>query len=461
MRRLVLLIAFLASLTVQAEEYSIDPSKQVSKCEGWGVSLCWWAAQCGKYAEEQLDSLIDWLVSPEGLNYTVFRYNIAGGDDPDWQNCEEHHFGMPGGKGLRAEMEGFKKSNDDDYDWKRDEGQRRIMLMIHEKRSDAVFEAYSNSAPWWMTVSGCVAGSPSAVSDNLSPQMYDSFAQYLVDVCMHYKEEYDIEFASLDPFNEPMSEFWYQNGSQEGCHFDVSSQIAFVRTLYSALKASGLSTVISAPDENSVEQSIEDILAYRKAGVLSMVGQWNTHSYEGTKKSKERLAHLCDSLDIQLWQSETGNSGHGLMGNLRMAQRLVDDIRYLRPAVWCDWQYVEQNYDQWSLVKCDKDWDHYARHSNYYVRQQFSRFVPSGYHWLDIDDPNGLAAVSPDGKRLVYVTINATPKPRDISLQLPASATLQTVYRTSSTERCQPVEHSGGNTFSLPPISVITAVYNL
>ncbi len=463
MKYLLLCVVFIVALSAKAEDYKIDPSRQGVACEGWGVSLCWWAAQCGKWPEEQLDSLIDWLVSPEGLNYSVFRYNIGGGDDHEWRNCDQHHFGMVGGKGLRAEMEGFKDGRDGDYDWERDGAQRRILLMIHRKRPDAVFEAFSNSAPWWMTVSGCVAGAESGSSDNLSPAMYEAFAQYLIDVCAHYKEEYGIEFSTLDPFNEPMTDYWHQNGGQEGCHFDTESQIAFVCTLHPLLRDSGLATTISVPDETSVEQAIEDLLAYSEAGALPLVGQWNTHSYSGSLEAKARLRQLCDSLGIRLWQSETGESGRGLMGNLRMAQRLIDDIRYLQPAVWCDWQYVEQHYDQWSLVSCDKDWEHYKKHDNYYVRQHFSRFVPAGYRWLDIDDAHGLAAVSPDGTQLVYVTINASQHERSVSLLLPDNAHLQSLYRTSRTEKCEvvtPEAADDGLSFCLPPVSIITAVYS-
>ncbi len=457
---MVLWVVTLAALPAWAEEYGLDSLRRGTVCEGWGVSLCWWAAQCGKYPEAKLDSLVEWLVSPDGLNYSVFRYNIPGGDDPEWANCIPHHFGMPGGKGLRAEMEGFRDSPEGDYDWTRDEAQRRIMLMIRRKRPDAVFEAFSNSAPWWMTVSGCVAGAERAAADNVSPEMYDAFAQYLVDVCLHYRDEYGIEFATLDPFNEPMTDYWHRNGGQEGCHFGVESQLAFVRTLHARLRGSGLSTVVSAPDETSVEQAVADLLAYDKAGVLDCVGQWNTHTYTGSAESKARLRQLCDSLGLRLWQSETGDGGRGLMGNLRMAQRLVDDIRYLRPAVWCDWQYVEQNHDQWSLVSCGKDWDGYRRHANYYVRQHFSRFVPAGYIWVDIDDVHGLAAVSPDGTQLVYVTLNASRRERTVSLRLPAGAHLQSLYRTSGEERCREVE-CGGDTFTLPPLSIITAIYGL
>lgn len=104
---------------------------------------------CGRQSEEHLDSLIGWLTSPDGLNYNIFRYNIGGGDDPLWRNCEPHHAGK--GKGLRAEMEGFLDGADSAYNWGRDEAQQRVTAMIHRRRKDAIFEAFANSAPWWMT----------------------------------------------------------------------------------------------------------------------------------------------------------------------------------------------------------------------------------------------------------------------------------------------------------------------
>lgn len=458
LRRLFLLL-LCCGISAQGESVTIDISSPGRQCEGWGVSLCWWAAQCGRWPEERLDSLVDWLVSPQGLNYSVFRYNIGGGDDPNWTNCSPHHFGASGGKGLRAELEGFWDGPGQPYRWERDATQRRILLMIKKKRPDAVFEAFSNSAPWWMTISGCCAGNTPATADNVAPEMYETFARYLVDVCKHYKEEYGIEFATLDPFNEPVTDYWYQNGGQEGCHFAPESQVAFVRVLHPLLQASGLKTIISAPDETSVEQAIRTLQVYDQAGVLPLVGQWNTHTYHGSIESKQRLRQLCDSLGIRLWQSETGDGGRGLHGNLRMAQRLVDDIRHLQPAVWCDWQYVEENYDQWSLVKCDSEWGTFERHYNYYVRQHFSRFVPVGYRWVEVDDCHGLAALSPDGRELVYVTLNGGRQSRLVEPQAPKGYRLKQVFRTSADERCQPLRTKKGQPLELPPLSVVTAVY--
>ena len=111
--------------------YTIDARRRLQKNEGWGVSLCWWANMCGKWPDADIDRLVDWLVSPEGLNYNIFRYNIGGGDDPQNRHCTPHHMGK--GKGLRAEMEGFQDGPGEPYNWTRDAAQRKILLKIKQK----------------------------------------------------------------------------------------------------------------------------------------------------------------------------------------------------------------------------------------------------------------------------------------------------------------------------------------
>lgn len=417
---------------------SIDLNARLQTNEGWGVSLCWWANMCGRHSEQQLDSLIDWLVSPEGLNYNIFRYNIGGGEDPQWSHCLPHHFCYPrSGKGYRAEMEGFQDERGGAYHWERDAAQIRILRMIKDKRPDAIFEAFSNSAPWWMTNSGCVGGNFKATEDNINPAYYEDFAHYLVDVCKHFKEEYGIEFATLDPFNEPVTNYWKASGSQEGCFVSTQSQIDFIKVLYPILKQSGLSTVISASDETSVGQSLVDLHAYAKADILSMVGQWNTHTYQGSKDEKKELSSYAHLLGVRLWQSETGDGGKGIEGNLKMSLRLIEDVKYLQAVAWCDWQYVEENHDQWSLVKCDHVWGKYERHANYYVRQHFSRYIPVGYTFLHTESPSTLAAISPNGKELVLVSVNINHEAQSVQFSLPKGFTIKECVQSSTTGYAQ------------------------
>ena len=417
--------------------YEINPQEVRQHFEGWGVSLCWWAGQCGKWSDEKIDEIVTWLVSPEGLNYNIFRYNIGGGDDPQNRHCEPHHMGR--GKGLRAEMEGFKDSIGDRYHWERDAAQRKIMLKIKEKRPDAIFEAFSNSCPYYMTYSGCVAGHQDGGKDNLRPEYYEAFAHYLVDVCKHYKDEYGIEFKTLAPFNESASNYWHANGSQEGCHFDYESQVRFIRVLEPILRASGLSTVISAADETSVGHAIGGLKYYVSTGADRYIGQWNTHTYGGSILEKVRYGALARATDKHLWMSETGAGGNGIAGNLKLAQRLIDDMRYIQPEAWIDWQYMEEANDQWCTIRGSFADQTYAKVKNYYVRQQCSRFIKQGYDIITSGCEQSLAAISAHRDTLVIVALNESlaAKTHEIDLsRLPYKAIHSSIhaYRTSIDE---------------------------
>ena len=440
----------------------ISPVSPRQTIEGWGVSLCWWANMCGKWSDDKIDELVDWMVSPDGLNWNIFRYNIGGGDDPNWSNCKKHHMGE--GKGLRAEMEGFQDERNGAFHWERDAAQRKILLKIKEKRPDAIFEAFSNSCPWWMTYSGCSAGNKDANKDNLRPEYYKDFANYLVEVCKHYKEEYGIEFRTLDPFNEPMTNYWYQSGSQEGCHFDFSSQVAFIKVLAPILAKSGLKTTISASDETDIKIAVQGFKEYQKENATGYVSQWNSHTYSANNRDRSRFGSLARAEGKVVWMSETGSGGNGIDGNLGLAQRLIDDVRYIAPDAWIDWQYMEENNDQWCLVNGSFANATYNKVKNFYVRQQVTRFIRQGYHIVYSSDSCSLAALNPDGNELVVVLIN--PDAYKVHhLYLPMACTTGNIsaWRTSQTESLSPVhdfelKKNNAIDVTLPEKSITTLV---
>ncbi len=453
------------TLPVDSMTYLVNPNAEFGNSfEGWGVSLCWWANMCGSWSDAKIDEIVDWLVSPEGLNYNIFRYNIGGGDDPLNRNCTPHH--MANGKGLRAEMEGFKDSLNANYDWSSDAAQRKIMLKIKEKRPDAIFEAFSNSAPYYMTYSGCSSGNFSATDDNLKPEFYDEFAHYLIDVCKFYKDSLGIEFKTLEPFNEPVTNYWAANGGQEGCHFSTGEQINFLKVLSPILKASGLQTIISASDESNLGQSVIDFKDYISDGtVLDLVDQWNTHSYSGNNTNRANIRALATVYKKRLWMSEVGAGGTGISGNLNLAQKLMNDIRYLRPEAWIDWQYIEENNDQWCTVNASFTDQTYNRVKNYYVRKQLSHYVKVGYKFLSVPNDNILASLSPSKDSLTLVLLNTSNlevhHTIDLSLFDQIDYSIEAT-RTSETENNTAISNfelkSSQLTIALAPNSITTLV---
>lgn len=454
-----------ASLSAQDQVVTISATEKLQTVKGWGVSLCWWAKEVGVWPEEDMDQLVDWLVSPEHLNYNVFRYNIPGGDDPQHRNCKHEH--MKGRKGLRAEMDGFKEYEDSPYNWEADSAQIKIMKKIiarcHYYGKEAIIEAFANTPPYWMTVSGCCSGAADPNDTNLKPDYYGAFAQYLIDVCQHFKEEEGIEFYSLEPFNEAYTNYWYCGGQQEGCGFYPKDQVVFVKEhLAPLLKKSGLKTILAVSDETSEKKSLDALESYlADTESLDALQQWNTHTYwystkEGEKTRNENRMELRDKikgLGKALWMSETGQGGKGIDGNLNLSQTLFDDVRYLQPEVWCDWQYVDSG-DQWCLITCsgnaDKYFPPFKRNKNFFVRSQVSKYIKSGYSILTTSQDNVLAATDAENSALVVCVLNKEDKAIEYKLNIEEADNLKLLNATITDS-----EHDN-NGFDCPDITKIT-----
>ena len=168
--------------------------------------MCWWANIVGGWPESDQEEICTWITSPAGLNMNLFRFNIGGGDAPG-----HNHFRKDGGA-----MPGYRSAPGTAYNWNADGHQRAIALRLKAKCPAAIFEAFANSPPWWMTKSGCSSGNTNGAT-NLRENAYADFADYLTEVVRHYRDADHLVFRTLEPMNEPDASWWKALGKQEGC----------------------------------------------------------------------------------------------------------------------------------------------------------------------------------------------------------------------------------------------------
>src|SRR6185312_12921324 len=354
--------------------------------EGWGTSLCWWANHVGGWGATGRNAVVDAVVDPvAGLGYNVFRYNIGGGDDPT-----HHHMGQ------YKQMPGFEPSSGT-WDWTADANQRAILQRIDQVGSGLVLEAFSNSPPYWMTKSGCASGNTDG-SNNLKDDSYDAFADYLTEVVKHYRDSFGITFRTLEALNEPNASWWTANGGQEGCHFSPANQQTIIKAVGAALTAKGLTgTTVSASDENSIDDGYNNMKGF-DATTLAAMSQMNVHTYAGSMRTNLRA--LATSKGKRLWQSESGPLNQTLNDDpeaaLFIAGRIITDLRDLQAEAWVDWQSGDPstNWASFSLNAAQQTWSPLKR---FYMHAGFSRYIRPGATFVDVNDTDMVAAVSPDG----------------------------------------------------------------
>lgn len=443
---LLLIVLLCSNLILAQETVTINPKIKHQNFKGWGVSLSWWANDVGnKFPDESLNLFCKWLTDPQELNMNVFRYNISGGDAPD-----HHHMRKD------AQIQGYKNAENESYNWTNDSAQRKILLMVHQMCPDGIYEAANYSPPYWMTKSGCTAGNSNGL-DNLKDDYYDDFARYLADCVKHYKEEHGITFSTISPVNEPFSNWWKINGTQEGCSFSQSNQERIIRELHKELKSQKMLsyTGISMMDANSIDECLKGIKGYEKEGVLPLIKQINVHSYAGNKRTE--LNEIVKKNKLTLWQSESGPlevQEKGFDNFLFMAKRIVTDMRDLKPDVWCDWQYMGSDFGSvWALVGYNVNNKTFERTKGFYCRKQFSHFIKKGYTIIDSDNPNTLSAISPDGKTMVIVIVNPEIENKNYTLKINGKNFKQVnCYRTSENEDFVTIAQN--NTFNSKGLAV-------
>ena len=440
--------------------FIIDPSDvspfNDGKFEGWGTSLCWWANRIG-YSDTLSQKAAELLYDPEtGLGMNIARYNIGGGDDPTHHHITRTDSMMPGFWVLD------ETTGEPVFDGTRDLNQRNVLLRAKAVcGSDFLVEAFSNSPPYYMTVSGCSSGAVSATQDNLKADQVDAFAAYLAEVVLYYKENYGITFQSISPMNEPHTAYWEAySPKQEGCHVSHGeSQSAILIATRKALDERGLNNVLLVgTDETSTIQAATSFqkLSEEAKSVLSRI---DTHSYKVGRM--EELRKLAEENKKNLWMSEVdgdyalGENSGEMGAGLWLANKMISDIQGLRPSAWILWQGIDNhissegymgNQDSgmpdlsrgyWGLTVVDHDKEEIRLTKKYYAFGQLSRYIRPGYRILGTTEKGVLAAYSEEEKKLVIVAVNAEEADLEVGFSLAGfrySGGSAQVIRTSQEE---------------------------
>ena len=406
-----LLGSALATGTAHADAtVSVNPGTKYGSWEGWGTSLAWWANVFG--ARDDFADIFFTTKSVAyggrtlpGLGMNIARYNLGA--------CSPNSVGgqsMVASPNIPAfkQIEGYWQDwNNEDptssaWDWTADANQRAALVKATQR--GAVTELFANSPMWWM----CLNHNPSGASgggNNLQSWNYRQHASHLAAVALRAKNNWGVNFATVDPFNEPSSSWWTATGTQEGCHMDAAVQAAVLPYMRSELDTRGLSGIrISASDETSYDLARTTWNSFG-ASTKALVSQVNVHGYQGSGGRRDLLyTDAVTTAGKKLWNSETGDSdGSGLT----LASNLCLDLRWLHPTAWVYWQVMDPSTG-WAMIAYDASTlQPTTVQTKYYVMAQFSRHIRPGMTILDTGVGYAVAAHDATQKRLVVVAVNS------------------------------------------------------
>lgn len=450
--------------------------------EGWGTSLCWWANRVG-YSDSLAQQCADTFFGDDGLRLNIARFNIGGGDDPSHNHITRTDSNMPGYTEY--------KNGQVTYNWNADANQRNVLKRcIEAAGDDMIVEMFSNSPPYWMCKSGCSTGNKTASQNNLKDDCYDDFAEYLAEVCKHYRDEWGIDIQSVEAMNEPYTNYWgAYSPKQEGCHFDIgNSESTIILELQKSMAKRGMEDVIiCGTDETAIDVQIDAYKAL-SADAKKAISRIDTHSYWGSKRTE--LKNLALAEGKNLWMSEVDGNGEagqnaGAMApGLWLSERITADCNGLNASAWILWQVIDKHVCAagylgkkdsgmvdmtkgfWGTAVADHDQNKIVLSKKYYCFGQYTRYIRPGMIMLN-SSGNTMAAYDKEKGQLVLVAYNssasASEQVYDLSSFAQVGSEAQTI-RTSNSEEWKDVGASKLNGSQLPvslaPNSVTTFIIN-
>eukprot|EP01062_Namystynia_karyoxenos_P021939 TRINITY_DN18383_c0_g1_i1.p1 TRINITY_DN18383_c0_g1~~TRINITY_DN18383_c0_g1_i1.p1 ORF type:complete len:507 (+),score=159.30 TRINITY_DN18383_c0_g1_i1:87-1523(+) len=386
---------------------TVNPATSWGVWEGWGTSLCWWANVFGDRDDlaDAVFTLKDTTVSGvalPGLGFNIARYNAGGSG---WRTVDGASMQVSSHIPRWKQIEGYwedwysKDPASSSWNWTKD-AKQRLMVKKAQERGANLIELFSNSPMWWMLYNHNPSGSPTGLTDNLQDWNYDQHAVYMAEVARYASQHWGIDFVSVEPFNEPISNWWKASGTQEGCHFGHGTQETVANLLRQELDQRGMhSTLVAASDENQYDGATKTWNSFN-ATTKKAVGKVNVHGYQQGGGRRDLLYEAVQGK--RLWNSEYGEgdaSGMSLASNLNL------DFRWLHNTAWVYWQAFDGG--GWGLVQADPGAGTIgAPNMKYYVLAQYSRHIRPGMTIIDGGESNTIAAYDSGAGRLVLVTAN-------------------------------------------------------
>ncbi|KAJ7164891.1 endo-beta-1,6-galactanase [Mycena filopes] len=408
---LPLAATLLARPAIADETTTINASSNFGTWEGWGTSLAWWAKAFGTQT-----ALADIFFTRNtvsfnghvlpGLGLNIIRYNAGASStnkDPDGDTMVVSP-NIQASRQIDTYWPDWTSTDptSSSWTWTVDANQRSMMTLAIQRGANLV-ELFSNSPVWWQLYNLNPSGSQSGSTDNLESWNYDQHAIYLANIAAFAKAHWNVTFTSVEAFNEPSATYWVgPTGTQEGCHFDVSTMSTVIGFLRSELNSRGLtSTIVSSSDEETYDLAVST-LAGLTSTAKSQIGRVNVHGYQYGGGRRDTLYSNTLAAGKKLWNSEYGESdgtGAQLVSNLML------DFVWLHPTAWVYWQVLDGA--GWGLITADNNAKTIGAPSQkYYVLAQFTRHIRPGMRILDGGSGYTVSAYDATAKKLVIVAVN-------------------------------------------------------
>ncbi len=392
---LVALCASFARAEARVDTFVVSTTHQT--IDNFGASDCWIAQAVGGWTNTAAkESIADLLFSTtSGIGLSCWRFNLGGGIDSTITYPQRT-------------VETFEPAQDQ-YVWT-NQAEEQWFLAAAKARGVPQFLAFVNSPPSWMTRNGHTYCPDDSGTTNLKSGYEQLYAQYLVNILKHFRDNPDpalqINFNYISPVNEP--QWTWTSSSQEGNRASNSDIKSWIQALYSELNNQGINTQIAAlesgsiPDMYGSSRDFVDSFAGNPAVNTKMGKTISYHSYWSDDPStqliqnRQSLANkLAQYPDWKVWMTEyciLGSGGPGrdltMTTALNVARVIHYDMSVSNASAWQWWLGMSSYNYKDGLVFVDLNNQTFVASKLLWALGNYSRFVRPGAKRIDFTGNN-------------------------------------------------------------------------
>ena len=310
-------------------------------------------------------------------------------------------------------------------------------------------DAISYSPPWFLTISGDVAGGLGG-AQNIDPVNMTAYAKFLTLLAQHLATDFGVVFETYSIMNEPLEMWWDANSTEYGCSFTPAGAKQMYAAMQQQVQASGLSWLQLA-GVDSWPAITTKLLTGTYGGKAPPFSYLAVHGYLHPlnmtmwelEAQQLELRRAAWKVGLKVWQTEWGPfyvPGTDLETALFMGRSIAEHVNIMGASAWFHWLALHAtNTVQWGAMMVNI----YAAGTpqvvftkQFYAMLHYSRLIPEGSIFLKVPQRcyhGVVVAYVPLRNQIVITAANQKPVPVRILFQFAGFKVRQAFQRITLT----------------------------
>ena len=421
----------------------IDENETYQSNVLFGASSAWNFRVLGKDENAEIQQeIINALYGKDGLELSVFRYNIGAGsidlNIPTYNECTSTESFFDTSKYV----DNSSFADESNYDASKDAYYLDMFKLSLDTGDIKKVVLFSNS-PHYLLTKNHLTHADVEHENNLPEENFGAFAKYVLISSKIIKDQMDSWGYTnipiyISPVNEPQWKWGGSSNGQEGCHYDADHLAKFYDVFYTELKAfnadNNTSFIMDIYESGNYKLGLASsknkkyFNEFSKYSYFEELDEISMHSYaaDTDKSIRRKWYNYFKKYDKKFVMSEycvmQGGVDTSIQMGINSSKVIMQDLNILNAVEWNWWLGFANGGWEDGLIYFNRETKEINKYYRYYMYGQFMKYAKGTRFKADIHDLYDFGGVDSvafkDGDTLTFIILNDNNTPKNIKIEL-------------------------------------------